>query len=99
MKYKFTKVEDSEQPALRDALSLLTHGTDTKGEFVKVSDALNMPNAGSIFKRAIEEIILAPIQPNLVGSRLVRTTFMENVGRTVSVRTLGAVDRFDFSVA
>jgi hypothetical protein len=99
MKYKFTKVEDSEQPALRDALSLLTHGTDTKGEFVKVSDALNMPNAGSIFKRAIEEIILAPIQPNLVGSRLVRTTFMENVGRTVSVRALGAVDRFDFSVA
>ena len=99
MKYKFTKVEDSEQPALRDALSLLTHGTDTKGEFVKVSDALSMPNAGSIFKRAIEEIILAPIQPNLVGSRLVRTTFMENVGRTVSVRTLGAVDRFDFSVA
>lgn len=99
MKFKFTKVTDEQKPVLNDIKSLLLHGVDTQGNFMKVSDALNLPNSGTVFRRAIEEIVLSPLQPNLIGSQLVRTTFVDNVGRSIAVRTLGAVDMYDFSVA
>ena len=99
MKFKFTKVADAQKPVLNDIKSLLLHGVDTQGNFMKVSDALNLPNSGTVFRRAIEELVLSPIQPNLIGSQLVRTTFVDSVGRSIAVRTLGAVDMFDFSVA
>ena len=99
MKFKFTKVDDAQKPVLNDIKSLLLHGVDTQGNFMKVSDALNLPNSGTVFRRAIEELVLSPIQPNLIGSQLVRTTFVDSVGRSIAVRTLGAVDMFDFSVA
>ena len=99
MKFKFTKVDDAQKPVLNDIKSLLLHGVDTQGNFMKVSDALNLPNSGTVFRRAIEELVLSPIQPNLIGSQLVRTTFVDSIGRSIAVRTLGAVDMFDFSVA
>ena len=99
MKFKFTKVTDEQKPVLNDIKSLLLHGVDTQGNFMKVSDALNLPNSGAVFRRAIEEIVLTPLQPNLIGSQLVRTTFVDSVGRSIAVRTLGAVDMFDFLVA
>ena len=99
MRYKFTKIDEDQKESLENAKSLLIHGTDSQDVFMTVEDALNMPNSGSIFKRAIEEVILAPIQPNLVGSTLIRTTFVQAQGRTLSLRTLGAIDLMDFSVA
>lgn len=98
MKFKYTAVDKDLQSQLDSAKSLLMHGTDTAGEFVSVSDAMNMPNAGLVFKRAIEEVILAPAQPTLIGAHLVRTTFVEQGGRSISFRTLGAVDMLDFFV-
>ena len=99
MRYKFTKIDEDQKESLENAKSLLIHGTDSQDVFMTVEDALNMPNSGSIFKRAIEEVILAPAQPNLVGSTLIRTTFVQAQGRTLSLRTLGAIDLMDFSVA
>ena len=99
MRYKFTKIGEDQKASLENAKSLLIHGTDSQDEFMSVEDALNMPNSGSVFKRAIEEVILAPTQPNLVGSTLIRTTFVQAQGRTLSLRTLGAIDLMDFSVA
>lgn len=99
MRYKFTKIGEDQKASLENAKSLLIHGTDSQDEFMSVEDALNMPNSGSVFKRAIEEVILAPAQPNLVGSTLIRTTFVQAQGRTLSLRTLGAIDLMDFSVA
>lgn len=99
MRYKFTKIGEDQKASLENAKSLLIHGTDSRDEFMSVEDALNMPNSGSVFKRAIEEVILAPAQPNLVGSTLIRTTFVQAQGRTLSLRTLGAIDLMDFSVA
>lgn len=98
MKFKYTHIPEDLQSQLDTAKSLLTHGSDTTGEFVTVSDALNMPNAGLVFKRAIEEVVLAPSQPNLIGAQLVRTTFVEQGGRAIGIRTLGAVDLLDFFV-
>ena len=99
MKYKFTQIKEQEQATLQNVKSLLTDGTDSQGEFLTVEDALNLPNAGTLFKRAIEEVILAPAAPSLIGEMLIRTTFVPKSGRTLSIRTLGAVDRFDFTVA
>ena len=98
MKFKYTNVSEDLKAQLDSAKSLLVHGTDTEGEFVSVSDALNMPNAGLVFKRAIEEVVLTPQQPKLIGSQLIRTIFVEQGGRTISFRTLGAVDLIDFFV-
>lgn len=98
MRYKYTKLPEGADAQLDNAKNLLQHGTDAEGEFVTVEDALNMPNAGLVFKRAIEEVILTPMQPNLIGSQLVRTTFVEQGGRSIAVRTLGAVDLIDFTV-
>lgn len=98
MKYKYTKLPSGTDAQLDNAKNLLQHGTDAEGEFMTVEDALNMPNAGLVFKRAIEEVILAPMQPNLIGAQLIRTTFVEQGGRSISVRTLGAVDLIDFTV-
>lgn len=99
MRYKFTEVKDEDLGLLENAKSLLIHGTDTKDEFMTVEDALNIPNSGSVFKRAIEEVIMAPAQPNLIGTVLIRTTFVQAQGRSLSLRTLGALDLVDFSVA
>lgn len=99
MRYKFTKISEDQKASLENAKSLLIHGTDSEDEFMSVEDALNMPNSGSVFKRAIEEVILAPAQPNLIGSTLIRTTYVQAQGRTLSLRTLGAIDLMDFSVA
>lgn len=98
MKIKYTQIPQDLQPQLENAKSLLQHGSDAQGEFITVEDALTMPNAGLVFKRAIEEVVLTPKQPNLIGSLLVRTTFVTQPGRTLTLRSLGAVDMLDFSV-
>lgn len=98
MKFKFTQISDEQRPLVDNAKSLLINGVDTEGQFMTVSDALNVPNSGTIMRRAIEEVILAPIQPNLIGPRLVRTTYVNSPSRTISIRSLGAVDMIDFRV-
>ncbi len=98
MKFKYTTVSPELQGQLDTAKNLLLHGSDTEGEFVTIQDALNMPNAGLVFKRAIEEVIISPAQPNLIGAQLVRTTFVEQGGRSIGIRTLGAIDLLDFFV-
>ena len=99
MKYKFTQLAENQKSSLVNVKSLLVDGTDAEGEFMTVEDALNLPNSGTIFKRAIEEVILAPSAPSLIGDMLIRTTFVPKSGRTLSIRTLGAVDLYDFTVA
>lgn len=98
MRFKYTKTSPELDAQVQNAKNLLTHGTDVEGEFMTVEDALNLPNAGIVFKRAIEELVLIPMQPNLIGSQLVRVTFAEQGARSIAVRTLGAVDLIDFSV-
>lgn len=98
MKFKYTHIEDSQLPLLEDVKSLFLSGVDAKGNHMTVKDALNLPNSSSIVRRAIEEVVLKPIQPNLIGARLVTTTFVQNPSRTISIRSLGAVDTIDFFV-
>lgn len=71
MKFKYTHIEDSQLPLLEDVKSLFLSGVDAKGNHMTVKDALNLPNSSSIVRRAIEEVVLKPIQPNLIGARLV----------------------------
>lgn len=97
MNYKFTPVEDAQKQQLDDLRSLMSTGLDTKGNSVTISDALSVTN-NAVFKRTIEEILISPMQPKLIGASLVRTTFISNPGRTVAIRSLGAIDTFDFSV-
>lgn len=99
MKFQYTPIEDSQIDALNNIKSLFLDGSDNEGNHMSVSDALNLPNSGTLVKRAIEELVLAPVQPNLIGSKLIRTTFVQNPGRTISIRSLGAVDLIDFTVA
>lgn len=99
MKNNFTHVDPSLKGQLSDIKNLLTEGYDTRQQFMSVEDALNMPNAGKLFKRAIEEIIVAPSQLNLIGETLIRTTYVTGPGRSISVRTLGALDLENFLVA
>lgn len=98
MKYNFTPVRDDHKDALNDMRNLLRHGVDSKGKFVSVSDALTYTDQ-AVVKRAIEEIILTPTQPNLVGSFLVRTASIPTTSRMIAVRTLGALDAIDFAVS
>lgn len=98
MRISYTKVEDSQKSFLTEIKSLLVSGVDSHGNTMKVSDALTMPNH-SVVKRAIEEVIIAPIQPRLVGSLLVDVTYVDVPGKTLTIKTLGALDEFDFSVA
>lgn len=98
MRISYTKVEDSRKSFLTEIKSLLASGVDSHGNTMKVSDALTVPNH-SVVKRAIEEVIIAPIQPRLVGSLLVDVTYVDVPGKTLTIKTLGALDEFDFSVA
>lgn len=98
MRYKFTPVQDNQKEELENFVSLLARGVDAKGEYTTVEDALTMTTSG-VVKRAIEEVVLAPVQPRLIGSALVKTTFIEKAGLTINIRSLGAIDMFDFSVA
>lgn len=97
MKYTYTKVEDAQQEMLQDFKSLMLSGSDTKGHSMTVEDALTVTN-NAVVRRTIEEIVLAPVYPNLIGSKLVSTTFVNNPGRTISIRSLGALDMFNFAV-
>ena len=99
MKYKFTPVAEDSQHLVDTYKSLFAHGFDESDEVVTVKDSLSIPNNGVLIKRAIEELIIAPSMPDLIGEQLIRTTYMLNSPSNVSFRTLGAVTAVDFEIA
>lgn len=99
MKYKFTPVAEDSQHLVDTYKSLFAHGFDESDEVVTVKDSLSIPNNGVLIKRAIEELIIAPSMPDLIGEQLIRTTYMLNSPSNISFRTLGAVTAVDFEIA
>ena len=99
MKYKFTPVAEDSQHLVDTYKSLFAHGFDESDEVVTVKDSLSIPNNGVLIKRAIEELIIAPSMPDLIGEQLIRTTYMLNSPSSISFRTLGAVTAVDFEIA
>ena len=99
MKYKFTPVAEDSQHLVDTYKSLFAHGFDESDEVVTVKDSLSIPNNGVLIKRAIEELIIAPSMPDLIGEQLIRTTYMLNSPSNISFRTLGAVSAVDFEIA
>lgn len=85
--------------AVKDIVSCLRHaGRDRRGEYITIQDALNVPNAGIIFKRAITEIIQNSVQPKTIGTSLVRNILQFTNDSQVVFRTLGAVGLIDFEI-
>ena len=99
MKYKFTPVAEDAQHLVETYKSLFAHGYDESDEVVTVKDSLSIPNNGVLIKRAIEELIIAPSMPDLIGEQLIRTTYMLNSPSSITFRTLGAVTSVDFEIA
>lgn len=99
MKYKFTPVAEDSQHLVDTYKSLFAHGYDESDEVVTVKDSLSIPNNGVLIKRAIEELIIAPSMPDLIGEQLIRTTYMLNSPSSITFRTLGAVTAVDFEIA
>ena len=99
MKYKFTPVAEDSQHLVDTYKSLFAHGFDESDEVATVKDSLSIPNNGVLIKRAIEELIIAPSMPDLIGEQLIRTTYMLNSPSNISFRTLGAVTAVDFEIA
>lgn len=98
MKYNFTPVPEEAKSVVDRYKSLFANGQDTDASTMRVKDSLNIPNNGVLIKRAIEELIIAPSMPDLVGQQLIRTTMMMDSPGTVSFRTLGAVSAIDFEI-
>lgn len=99
MKYNFTPVPKDAENQVESYKSLFANGFEDSGEVMTVRDSLNVPNNGLLIKRAIEELIIAPSMPDLIGEQLIRTTYMLNSPTNISFRTLGAVTAVDFEIA
>lgn len=99
MKYNFTPVPENTEKQVESYKSLFANGFEDSGEVMTVRDSLNVPNNGLLIKRAIEELIIAPSMPDLIGEQLIRTTYMLNSPTNISFRTLGAVTAVDFEIA
>lgn len=98
MKYKLTPVTEDALPLVENYKSLFSEGVEESGETMSIKDSLNVPNNGLIIKRAIEELIIVPSMPDLVGEQLIRTTYMIDSPTSITFRTLGAITSVDFEV-
>jgi hypothetical protein len=78
--------------------ALTTGGFDVEGNYMTIQDALNVPNAGLIFSRAVTEVIQSSIQPRLIGTSLIRVLRNYTNDSQIIIRTLGAIGSIDFEV-
>lgn len=99
MKYKFSEVPEEALPLVENYKSLFANGVEDSGDVMTVKDSLNVPNNGLLIKRAIEELIIAPSMPDLIGEQLIRTTYMIDSPTSITFRTLGPISSTNFEVA
>lgn len=98
-----TKPYTSEELAIKDSIQevrtlFATNGVNNDGVKLSITDTLAVPNMPLAFKRVIEEYIIDAIEPNLIGSQLLRTINVPPYQTEVRFRTYGAIELGDISM-
>lgn len=94
-----TQTEKDLLPQIKNITHAMRNaGYDSEGNYITISDALNVPNAGTIFKRAVTEVIQTSIQPKLIGTSLLRVIRNYTNDSQIIIRTLGSIGAMDFEI-
>lgn len=87
-------IADNIQTAFR------TGGYDTSGERLTISDALATPDSHLAIQKVVTELVQESVEPNLIGHLLLEQMFTTDRGQQqVTIRTLGALGGYDFTIA
>ena len=76
-----------------------TGGFDLSGERISIQDALAYPDSHLAIQKVVTELVQDSIEPNLIGHMLLEQMFTTDRGqRQVTIRTLGALGGYDFTI-
>ena len=77
-----------------------TGGFDLSGERITIKDALSTPDSHLAVQKVVTELVQDSVEPNLIGHLLLDQMFTTDRGQQqVTIRTLGALGGYDFTIA
>lgn len=77
-----------------------TGGFDLSGERITIKDALSTPDSHLAVQKVVTELVQDSVEPNLIGHLLLEQMFTTDRGQQqVTIRTLGALGGYDFTIA